>query len=75
MHAKVKCGKHLAPKFKINKSLRKGDAIAPSLFNIVLETGIRRSKVETRGTILGKCSQIMACVDDVIIMGKKVTRC
>jgi len=39
------------------------------LFNIALETAIRRSKVETQGTIFDKCSQIMAYADDVVIMG------
>jgi len=28
--------------------LRQGDAVAPVLFNVVLEITIRRSKVETR---------------------------
>jgi Reverse transcriptase (RNA-dependent DNA polymerase). len=37
----------------------------------VLESAIRRSKVETRGTILDKCSQIMAYADDFVIMGRR----
>ena len=32
---------------------------------------MRRSKVETRGTIFDKCSQIMAYADDVI-MGRRI---
>jgi hypothetical protein len=44
---------------------------APVLFNIVLETAIRRSKVETRGTIFDKFSHIMANADDVI-MGRRL---
>jgi sorting nexin-29 len=52
--------------------LRKGDAIAPSLFTLVLEIRIRRSKVESRGTIFHKCSQIKAYANDVIIMGRKL---
>ena len=36
----------------------------------MLEIAIRRSKVETRGTIFDKCSQIMAYADDVVMMGK-----
>jgi len=40
--------------------------IAPLLFNIVLEIAIRRSKVETWGTIFKKCSQIMAYADDMV---------
>jgi hypothetical protein len=38
--------------------LRQGDAIASLLFNIVLEFSIRRSKVETRGTIFEKCTKL-----------------
>jgi len=34
--------------------LRKGDAIIPSLFIIVLEIGSRRSNVEIRGTVFDK---------------------
>jgi len=37
----------------------------------VLESAIRRSKVETQGTIFDKCSQIMAQADDVVIMGRR----
>jgi len=40
------------------------------LFNIALEIAIRRSEVETRGTIFDKCGQIMAYTDDVVIMGR-----
>jgi sorting nexin-29 len=49
--------------------VRKGDAVANSLFNIELEIGIRRSKVEILGNIFDKCSHIMAYADDVIVMG------
>jgi hypothetical protein len=37
----------------------------------VLEFAIRRSKVETQGTILDEFSQIMAHADDVVIMGRR----
>jgi len=37
--------------------LRQGDAISPLLLNVVLETAIRRSKVEIRGTMFEKCSK------------------
>ena len=52
IYAKVKIGKHLSSEFKVNKVLRQGDAIAPLLFNTVLEIAIRRSKAETWGTIV-----------------------
>ena len=60
VYAKVKSGKQLYSEFKVDKDLRQGDAIDPFLFNIVLETAIRKSKVETWETIFDKCRQIMA---------------
>ena len=50
--------------------MRQGGEIATLLLNLVLETAIRRSKVETWGTIFDKRSQIMAYADDVVIMGR-----
>ena len=42
------------------------------MFNIVLETAIRSSEVDTRGTIFDRCSQIMAYADDMVIMGRRL---
>ena len=64
----MKIGKHLSSEFEVNKVLRQGDAIAPLLVNIVLETVIGRSETET---IFDKCSQIMAYVEDVVIMERR----
>jgi sorting nexin-29 len=72
VYAIVKIGRHLPSEFKVNKGLRQGDAIAPSLFNVVLEIAIRRFKVETKGTIFDKCNQIMAYANDVVIMGRRI---
>jgi sorting nexin-29 len=52
--------------------LRQGEAVASLLFNVVLEIAVRRSKVETRGTICDKCSQIVEYADDVVIMGRRI---
>jgi len=49
---KFKTSKDLSSEFKVNKSLRQEEEIAPILLNIVLGTAIRRSTVETRGTYL-----------------------
>ena len=65
-------GKHLSSEFKVIKVLSQVDAIVASLlFNAVLETAIGRSKVKIRGNIFDKCSQIMACADDVVIVRKR----
>jgi len=72
IYAKVKIGKHLSSEFKVNVGLRQGDAIAPLLFNTVLETAIRGSKVETWETIFDICSHIMAYDDDMVIIGSRL---
>ena len=50
--AKVNTGTLLPSKFKVNKGLRQGDAIAPLLFHIVLETAIRRPEVNAQEPLL-----------------------
>jgi sorting nexin-29 len=57
---------------KVNEGLRHVDAVFPLLLNVVLEIAIRRFKVETRGTIFDKRSQITAYADNVIIMGRRL---
>jgi hypothetical protein len=46
--------------------MRRGDAIAPFLFKVVLEITIRKPRVEIWGTIFDKCFQIMAYVDMMV---------
>jgi sorting nexin-29 len=70
MYSKVKNCKYISSEFKINKGLKQGDAAL--LFNAVLEIAITRSKVETRGFVAAKLSQIMAYADDVVIMGRRL---
>lgn len=59
IHAKVKIGRHLSSKFKVNIGLGQGDSIAPLLFNMVLEIANRRSKIETQRTIFKKMQLMM----------------
>jgi len=40
-NVKVRICKHLTSQFKVNKAFRQGDAIAPLLLNVVLETAIK----------------------------------
>jgi hypothetical protein len=42
---RVKTGKYLSSEFKANKGLRQGDAIAPLLFHVVMETAIKSRKL------------------------------
>jgi len=64
IYAKVKIGKHFSSEFKDNRGLRQEYTVSPLLLNIVLETAIRLSKVETQRNILHKCSQILVYDDD-----------
>jgi sorting nexin-29 len=72
LYAKVKTGKQLSSEFKVNQGSRHGDAISPLLFNIVLENAIRRSKVDSLRTTFNKYRQIIAYVDVVFVMGRRL---
>jgi hypothetical protein len=52
--------------------LRQGDGTDPLLFNVVLETAIRRFAVQIQRTIAYKYSQVMAYADGVVIMGRRL---
>jgi sorting nexin-29 len=60
----------LSAPFIIHKDIRQGDAVARLLFNITLEYAIRKSGIQTRGTILYKSVQIMAYADDIVLIGR-----
>jgi len=53
-------------KFHINTGLRQGDALSTLLFNLVLESIIR--KLDTRGNISTKLTQLCAYADDLVII-------
>jgi sorting nexin-29 len=50
--------------------LKQGDGLAPLLFNIVLEYVIRKSNINTDGTLIYKSIQVVAYADDVNIMAR-----
>jgi len=54
IYTKVKIGKCLSCEFKVNKGFTQVYSIAPLLLNAVLGVAIRRSTVETQGTIFEK---------------------
>ena len=63
-NARVKTGKCLSDNFRLHKGIRQGDALAPLLFNVILEIAMRKSHIETAGTIFTKSNQIIAYTDD-----------
>ena len=52
--------------------MRQADETAALPFNIVSEIAVRISKVGIPRTIFDKCSQITACADYVVIMGRRL---
>jgi hypothetical protein len=44
------------------------------LFNIALEWAIKKSGIETRGTVFHKSIQVLAFADDINIIGRSLTR-
>ena len=55
----------LSAPFILHKVVQQGDALACLLFNITLEYAIRKSGIQTMGTILYKSVQIMAYAADI----------
>lgn len=54
----------------VNTGVRQGDAISATLFNLVLEYIVRKSKCN--GTIINKESQLIAYADDVVIIARTI---
>ena len=66
--AVVEIGHGRSEKFSINTGIRKGDALSTLLFNLVLEGIIR--KLDTRGNISTKLTQLCAYADDLVIIAR-----
>jgi sorting nexin-29 len=59
--------------FIICKVALQGDTLACLLFNITLEYAIRKSGVQTRGTMFYKSVQIVAYAEDIVVIGRSST--
>jgi len=52
--------------------LKKGNALSPLFFNFALEYALRRVQVNWDGLALNDTLQLIACVDDVNILGGSI---
>ncbi len=68
----VKIQGSLSRPFESTKGLRQGDALSTILFNIALEGVVRRSGVETSGSIFNKSTQLLGYADDIDILARNI---
>jgi Reverse transcriptase (RNA-dependent DNA polymerase) len=66
----VKVEGRLTGSFKSEIELRQGDGTSTMLFNIALKGIVRRSGVETSGTIFTKSTHMLGFADDIDIIGR-----
>jgi sorting nexin-29 len=66
----VKIQTELTEPTTTRKCLKQGGGLAPLVFNIILEYIIRKSNINTDGTLFYRSVQIAAYADDVNIMAR-----
>jgi len=64
----VKVTNNLSNSFTFNAGVRKGDGLSTTLFILALHHGVQ--KIDRRGTVFTKLSQIFAYVDDIVMVAR-----
>ena len=62
----------MSDRFPIRNGLKQGDALSPMLFNFALEYAIRRVQVTQDDLKLNGTHELLACADDVNILGGSI---
>lgn len=63
----------MTERFGVNTGLMRGDPVSTAVFNIVLETVIRKSGLQTEKPIRTKSHQCIDYADEVVIMTRNKT--
>lgn len=68
---KVRKQGKLSKQFEVERGLRQGNPLSPTLFNLVLERCIRKIEINPGGNIYNRtCKQYLAYADDVVILAR-----
>jgi exonuclease III len=72
VRCQVKIGGELSQPFDSLTGLKQGDGLSTTLFNIALECVVRRSGIETSGSIFNKSVQVLGYADDLDIVARNL---